>query len=232
MLRGSIAALPSLNLHANRLALGPLLILAACGMRAPQPRRNQICSRGPFVAEASSGVSGVSGRYASALFDLARDGKALKSVAASLETLRQAAEQSADFASLLSSPVVGRGKASDVMSSLSATLKLDALTGNFLKVLAANRRLAALPAIIRDFRTLLARHNGEVTAQVTSAQPLTAEQTDALRARLKAGLKQDVDLQQSVDPDILGGLIVKVGSRMIDSSLRTKLNSLALKMKA
>jgi F-type H+-transporting ATPase subunit delta len=171
------------------------------------------------------------GRYAIALFELARDEKQLDQVSASLATLRRALAESADFKALTQSPLVSREDAGKAVAALSPTLGLDRLTANFLGVLAKNGRLFQLPAIIRAFQDLAARHRGETTAQVISAHPLDAQQTDALKARLKSRFGRDVAIEATVDPAILGGLIVRAGSTQIDGSLRTKLNTLAQAMK-
>ena len=182
--------------------------------------------------ETSGGiVAGLSGRYATALFDLAHEAKSLDTVGASLATLKAALAESADFRTLTTSPLIDRTAAAKGIAGLAGALGIDGLTTNFLGVLARNRRLAALPAIIRDFNKLTAAQRGEITAEVTSAHPLDPEQQAALKAKLRAGLGADAALDLRVDPEILGGLVVRVGSRMIDSSLRTKLNTLALAMK-
>lgn len=182
--------------------------------------------------ETSGGiVAGLSGRYATALFDLAREGKALDKVSASLATLKTALAESADLRTLTTSPRLDRTSAGKGIAGVAKSLKLDPLTTNFLGVLAANRRLADLPAIIRDVEALAARQRGEATATVTSAVPLSPEQQGQIKAKLKQRLKQDVALDLRVDKDILGGLIVRTGSQLIDSSLRTKLNTLAQAMK-
>ncbi len=182
--------------------------------------------------ETSGGiVAGLSGRYATALFDLAREAKSLDAVAASLAALKAGLAESADFRTLTTSPVIGRAAAESSIAALAETFGSDPLTRNFLGVLAKNRRLAALPAIIRDFAKLTAAQRGEITADVTSAHPLDADQQAALRAKLRTGLGAEAALVLNVDPEILGGLIVRVGSRMVDSSLRTKLNTLAQAMK-
>ena len=155
-------------------------------------------------------VAGLAGRYATALFDLAKDGGKLDSVGQSLVRLRAALAESAELRALITSPV---------------------LTKNFLGVLAANRRLTALVNVMAAYDKLAADHRGETTAEVTSAHPLSADQVTALKSKLKAGLGREVMIDQTVDPSILGGLIVKVGSKMIDSSLRTKLQQLRLAMK-
>ena len=183
-----------------------------------------------MTAKASVAL-GLSGRYATALFDLAVEAKALDAVAASLATLKDALAQSADLKTLMTSPMVMRSAAAAGVAGVATSLKLDSLTSNFLGVLAKNRRLAALPAIIRDFSALAAARRGEISAQVTAAHKLSAAQQKALAAKLKAGLGRDVALDITVDPAILGGLIVRVGSRMIDSSLKTRLGALGQALK-
>lgn len=183
-----------------------------------------------MTAKASVAL-GLSGRYATALFDLAVEAKSLDAVAASLATLKDALAQSADLKTLMTSPMVTRSAAAAGIAGVAASLKLDSLTSNFLGVLAKNRRLAALPAIIRDFSALAAARRGEISAQVTAAHKLSAGQQKALAAKLKAGLGRDVALDITVDPAILGGLIVRVGSRMIDSSLKTRLGALGQALK-
>lgn len=182
--------------------------------------------------ENSGGIqASLSGRYATALFELARDSKALPKIEASLATVQQALDESADFKALTTSPLIARGPAAKAVAATAAALKLDATTTNFLGVLAQNRRLSQLPAIIRAFRQLAAAHRGETTAEVTSAHPLDAAQVDALKAQLRTRLGRDVTVDLSVDPSLLGGLVVKIGSQMIDSSIKTRLNSLAHAMK-
>ncbi|WBY06236.1 F0F1 ATP synthase subunit delta [Sphingomonas sp. 7/4-4] len=182
--------------------------------------------------ENSGGIqASLSGRYATALFELARDSKALPKVEASLATVQQALDESADFKALTTSPLIARGPAARAVAATAGVLKLDATTTNFLGVLAQNRRLSQLPAIIRAFRQLAAAHRGETTAEVISAHPLDAEQVDALKAQLRTQLGREVTVDLSVDPSLLGGLVVKIGSQMIDSSIKTRLNSLAHAMK-
>ena len=182
--------------------------------------------------ENSGGIqASLSGRYATALFELARDERKLDAVSASLSTLKQALAESADFRQLTTSPLIGRGAAAKASAAVAGTLGLDPLTANFLGVLASNGRLGQLGAAIRAFTSLLAAHRGETTAEVTSAHPLTDDQVADLKAKLKSQLGRDVAVDLTVDPAILGGLIVKVGSRQVDGSIRTKLNTLANAMK-
>lgn len=180
----------------------------------------------------SGGIqASLSGRYATALFELAREKGSIESVESSLATVRQALTESADFASLTASPVIGRSDAAKGVAAAAKALQLDSLTANFLGVLAGNRRLKELPAIVRAFRSLAANHRGEVTAEVVSAHPLSNDQVEALKAQLRQRVGRDVNVDLSVDASLLGGLVVKIGSQMIDSSIKTRLNSLAHAMK-
>lgn len=180
----------------------------------------------------SGGIqASLSGRYATALFELARDNGTIAAVESSLATVRQALTESSDFAALTTSPLIARGDAARGVTAAARALKLDSLTANFLGVLASNRRLKELPAIIRAFRSLAANHRGEVTAEVTSAHPLSDDQVEALKSQLRQRVGRDVAVDLSVDPALLGGLVVKIGSQMIDSSIKTRLNSLAHAMK-
>lgn len=193
--------------------------------------------------EASSGIGGGSnvsgggiqaslgGRYALALFDIAASGKSIDRVEQSLGDVRDALEQSDDFRALTTSPLVQRGAAVKAVLATADELGVDPTTRSFLGVLAENRRLAALPAIIRAFRQLAARHRGEATAEVTSAHPLTDDQVAELKQQLRLRLGREVTVDLGVDPGLLGGLVVRIGSQMIDSSIRTRLNALASAMK-
>lgn len=173
----------------------------------------------------------LAGRYARALFDLAQDGGSLATVEASIKQLGEALTASDDLAALVSSPVVSRADAGRAIAATAKELGIDPLTTNFLGVLAANRRLGKLADVVRAFAEMTASHRGEATADVTSAHPLDAAQVAAVQAKLKSRLGRDVSVNLNVDPAILGGLIVKVGSRLVDSSIRTRLNTLATAMK-
>jgi F-type H+-transporting ATPase subunit delta len=180
----------------------------------------------------SGGIqASLGGRYALALFELAQDAKTIDQVEASLATVRQALSDSDDFKALTASPLVSRGQAAKAVLATADALGVDATTKSFLGVLAENRRLGELPAIIRAFRQLASRYRGETTADVTSAHPLSDEQVDALKQQLRTRVGRDVSVDLSVDPQILGGLVVRIGSQMIDSSIRTRLNALASAMK-
>ena len=180
----------------------------------------------------SSGIqASLAGRYALALFELARDEKQLERVGASLATLRQALAESDDFRALAGSPLIGRSDKAKAVAAAAEAMGLDPLTRNFLGVLARNGRLSRLDAVIRAFTRLAASHRGEITAEVTSAHPLDDRQVDAIKQNLRTRMGRDIAVEMNVDPVILGGLVVKIGSRMIDGSIRTKLNTLAQAMK-
>ena len=182
--------------------------------------------------ENSGGIqASLAGRYATALFELARDHKRLDAVAESLAALRAALAQSPELKELTASPLIGRDEATRAIVAAAGSMNLDPLTTNFLGVLARNRRLGQLPQVIRAFNLLAANHRGEITAEVTSAHRLDDDQVTALKNNLKSRLGRDVAVDLTVDPTILGGLVVKVGSQMIDGSIRTKLNNLAMAMK-
>jgi F-type H+-transporting ATPase subunit delta len=180
----------------------------------------------------SAGIqASLAGRYALALFELARDERQLESVGVSLGALRQALADSDDFSTLTTSPLLGRDETAKAVAATAEAMALDPLTRNFLGVLARNRRLAQLGNVIRAFNLLAARHRGEITAEITSARPLDDDQVDALKANLRNRMGRDIAVDLNVDPAILGGLVVKIGSEMIDGSIRTKLNNLAQAMK-
>jgi F-type H+-transporting ATPase subunit delta len=180
----------------------------------------------------SGGIqASLAGRYATALFELARDEKQLEAVGASLATLRQTLRDSEDFREMTSSPLISREQATTGIAATAEAMRLDPITSKFLGVLAHNRRLSKLPQIVRAFNMLAANHRGETTAEVTSAHPLNDDQVSALKNNLKSRLGRDIAVDLTVDPSILGGLVVKVGSQMIDGSIRTKLNTLAHAMK-
>jgi F-type H+-transporting ATPase subunit delta len=182
--------------------------------------------------ETSGGIrASLAGRYASALFDLARDEHQIESVSRSLDTIKAALADSPDFKGLTTSPLINRDEAAKAIAPIADALGVDPLTRRFLGVLANNGRLSQLDAVIRTFARLAAEHRGETTAEVTSAFPLNDDQVAALKANLKARGGTDVAIDAKVDPSILGGIVVRLGSRMIDASIKTKLNNLALAMK-
>lgn len=183
------------------------------------------------MSSASSGVSGVAGRYAAALFELAEEQKKLDEVAADLAGIRSLLAESADLRRLVASPVISREEQGRALTAVLEKAGISELTLKFIGVVARNRRLFALDAMGVAYRDLLAERRGEVTADVRTAQPLSDSQRDALEQQLRTAMGSKVALDVSVDPSLLGGMIVKVGSRMVDSSLRTKLQRLELSLK-
>jgi F-type H+-transporting ATPase subunit delta len=173
----------------------------------------------------------MAGRYAIALFDLALEEDKIEEVEAALVRIDDLIKESGDFARLVRSPVFSSEEQARSLTAIASHAEITGLTANFLQLLVKNRRLFALRDIIAGFRRLLADHRGEVTAEVTSAVPLSDAQTDELKATLKAKTGKAVTLNATVDPAIIGGLIVKIGSRMVDTSIRTKLNALKFAMK-
>lgn len=155
----------------------------------------------------------------------------MESVGSDLDTFQRMIDDSADLKRLIVSPVFSADDQFKAISAIVAKAGIAGLVGNFLKVVARNRRLFAVPGIVKSYREIAARHRGEVAAEVTSAHALTAAQQTELKAALKGVTGKDVAVNVTVDPSILGGLIVKVGSRQIDTSLRTKLSSLKLALK-
>ena len=182
--------------------------------------------------ETSGGIrASLAGRYASALFDLARDNKAIESVGQSLDALGQALNDSAEFADLVTSPLVSRDDAGKAFAAIAPKLKLDPLAARFLGVLAGNGRKNQLKPVIAAFRRLASDHRGETTAEVVSAHALSDTQLKQLSKQLRVRAGRDVAITSIIDPDILGGIVVKLGSQQIDASIRTKLNRLAQAMK-
>ena len=182
--------------------------------------------------ETSGGIqASLAGRYATALFGLARDEQQIDAMSRSLDSLEAALANSNDFAALVSSPLVSRGDAAKAVAALVPTLGLDPITAKFLGVLADNGRLSELRNVIRLTRQLALGHRGETTAEVTSAHPLNDGQIAELKSKLRARVGREVGISASVDPSLLGGIVVRLGSQMIDASIRTKLNTLASAMK-
>jgi F-type H+-transporting ATPase subunit delta len=176
-------------------------------------------------------VSGMAGRYATALFELAREERAIDAVKADLDRFDALLAESPDLARLARSPVFSAEQQAKALAAVLSAAGIEGLAAKFLPVLAVNRRLFAVSTIIRDFRTLVARHKGEVIADVTLAERPSESQLAAIKEALRAVTSSDVQVEVKVDASIIGGLIVKLGSRMVDSSLRTKLRSLKHAMK-
>jgi len=175
--------------------------------------------------------AGVAGRYASALFELAHEQNRLDEVDRDLGKFQSLLDQSDDLSRLVKSPAFAAEEQQRALGAVMDWAGIGATTGNFLKVVTRNRRLFAAEDMIKTFRGLLARHRGEVAAEVKSAVALSNEQMAALKAKLKSSFGKDVRLDTKVDPSLLGGLVIKIGSRMFDSSLRTKLANLKVVLK-
>ena len=182
-----------------------------------------------MASEAAEG--GLAGRYANAVFELALDEKAVDAVSGDLASLRRAMETSPDLARLVRSPVFGAEDQAKALKAVLEKMGAHALTIKFVLLLAHKRRLFVLTQIIKQYEHLVARSRGETEAEVTAARALSDAEINELRAALKAKLGKEPRLHAKVDPTLLGGLIVKVGSRMIDSSIRTKLMGIRAAMR-
>ena len=178
------------------------------------------------VATSNTSVDGVAGRYASALFDLAKDGSNVAEVESDLVKFQGLLNESQDLVRLVRSPVIASGDQGLAIDAILQKAGIGGLAANFLQLLARNRRLFAVEDIIKVYRTLAAKARGEVAAEVSSAVVLSDAQIAQLKETLRASVGKDVTLETRVDPSLLGGLVVKLGSRMIDSSLKTKLQNL------
>lgn len=183
------------------------------------------------MANSASLVSGIAGRYATALFELADEANDLDGVEKDMIALGEALDDSADLRDLVTSPVYSRSEQGAAMAAIAEKMELSQLTRNVLGLMATKRRLFVLDGMIDGYRALLAAKRGEVEAEVTSAAKLSDAQVKALSEKLKASVGKDVALKLSVDERLIGGMIVKVGSRMIDTSIRAKLSSLQNAMK-
>ena len=177
------------------------------------------------------GATGLSGRYATALFELADEEKALDDVASDLASVGVMIEESDDLQRLIRSPIISRDDQLDAMDAVLEAAGVSRLTRNFIGVVTRNRRLFGLPGMIKDYQALLAAARGEATAEVTSAQQLSDAQISAVEDSIKQAMGTKVAIDAKVDESLLGGLVVKVGSRMVDTSLKTKLSQLRLAMK-
>jgi F-type H+-transporting ATPase subunit delta len=183
------------------------------------------------VAAEHAHEAGLAGRYALAVFELAQEERAVEAVARDFATLKQLMAESPDLTRLIRAPVFSREEQAAGMNGVLHRMEAAPLTRRFILLLASKRRLFALADIIRAYTALVAKQKGEISAQVTSARALSDDETAELKAILKSKLSRDVQLETRIDPALLGGLIVKVGSRMIDSSLRTKLNGIRTAMR-
>jgi len=187
--------------------------------------------RFPLASEAT-GVSGLAERYAAALFELADERRDLDAVAGDLRALRAMLHDSADLLRLVRSPVLSRADQGRAIALVAETAELSQLTRDFLAVVARNRRLFAVPAMIEAYLAKLAARRGEITAEVTAAQPLTDAQNNALTEQLRRVVGGRVAVDLRIDPSLIGGMVVKIGSRMVDGSLRSKLQRMRLALRA
>jgi F-type H+-transporting ATPase subunit delta len=183
------------------------------------------------VSEPASISSGIAERYATAIFEIAQDSKRLPKLETGVDALAEALDASADLRAMIASPIISRAEQSQAMSVIGDHLKLPPSLSRGLGLMAQKRRLFAMPQLIVQLRSMIADHNGEVRADVTSAKALTKTQSDKLIETLKANIGKDVKINATVDESLIGGLVVKVGSKMIDTSIRSKLASLQNSMK-
>ncbi|MCC6887931.1 MAG: F0F1 ATP synthase subunit delta [Hyphomicrobiales bacterium] len=176
-------------------------------------------------------VSGVAGRYATALFELARDANVVDAVKGDLDAFASMVDSNPDLNRLVRSPVFTSEEQAKALDALLGRAGITGIAANFLKVVAANRRLFSVREMVRNYNALAARHKGEIRAEVTAADKLSAARLAEIKSALSSATGKDVQVDVTVDPSIIGGLIVKLGSRMVDSSLRTKLNAIRFAMK-
>lgn len=183
------------------------------------------------VSEPASISSGIASRYATAVFELSKDAKGLKALETDINAMSDALEGSEDLRNLIISPLYSRDQQADAIEGVAKKMKLSKTMTNTLALMASKRRLFVVPQLIASLRTKIADYKGEVTADVVSAKALTKTQSDKLAKTLKASVGSDVIINATVDEDLIGGLVVKVGSKMIDTSVRSKLNALQNTMK-
>ena len=183
------------------------------------------------VTASNTKVSGVSARYAQALFDLARDSGETERVRTDLIKLGELIAGSDDLARFIASPLYDAEEQIGGLAGVLEKMKASQLTIDFVKTVTRNRRLPLLPEMIEAYRALVTQMNGEITAQIISAAKLTAAQNKKIASALKSALGSSVKIENTVDPSIMGGLVVRVGSRMIDTSIKTRLNTLKMMLK-
>jgi len=183
------------------------------------------------VSEPASISSGIAERYATAIFEIATESKSLAKLESNIADLSAALDESSELREVIASPVLSRADQGKVMEALAAKMGLEPAMSNGLAVMASKRRLFVLPQLLKQLRAMIADHKGEVTADVTSAKALTKAQSDKLAKTLKARVGKTVKINATVDESLIGGLVVKVGSKMIDTSIRSRLDSLQNAMK-
>ena len=186
---------------------------------------------GVDVSEPVSISTGIAGRYATAVFELALEGKKLPALEKDLAALETALGESADLRDLISSPLISRDEQAGAIAALAKAMKLSPALAGTLGLMAEKRRLYVLPQLIDTLKGVIAEHKGEVTAEITAAKALTKTQTEKLAKALKAAVGKDVNINTAVDESLIGGLVVKLGSKMIDTSIRSRLNALQNSMK-
>ena len=183
------------------------------------------------MAEPASISLGIASRYATALFELAKDVGKIADVEKDIAALDTALKDSADLRALIASPIYSRPQQSGAVVAIAGAMGLGEMLTNTLALMAQKRRLFVLPQMIEAMRVLIAEEKGEITAEVTSARKLTKAQQTKLAAALKKSVGKDVKINSTVDENLIGGLVVKVGSKMIDSSIASKLSNLQNAMK-
>jgi len=203
----------------------------SCSLAEISAKRTYDSEKGVDVSEPASISSGIAARYATAVFQLAIEGKKLKALEGDVNALDASLADSADLNALINSPIYSRAQQGDAIAAISKKMKLSPAMQNTLGLMANNRRLFVLPQLVAALRDLIADEKGEVTAEVVSARALTKAQSDKLAKTLKASVGKDVIIKAAVDQSLIGGLIVKVGSKMIDTSIKSKLGNLQNAMK-
>ena len=188
-------------------------------------------NRGSQLSASTAAMSGVASRYATALFDLAKEEGQLDDVARDLDTLQSLIGESADLKRFIANPVVSRDAQGQAIRAVAEKAGLSSMTTKFLGVLAQQRRLVVLSDVVRAYRDALADHRGELKAEIVSAAPLSDEQLETVKAAIGRYAGRAVNVETDVDPELLGGLVVRVGSRMLDASLKTKLQQLEQSMR-
>jgi F-type H+-transporting ATPase subunit delta len=183
------------------------------------------------VSEPASISTGIAKRYATAVYDLAKETNSVKAIETDIAVLQDAMAQSDDFNAMIHSPIYTRDQQGAAVSALAKNMELSGVMSNTLALMAQKRRLFVLPQLVQTLRDVIAQDKGEVTADVTSAKALTKTQSDKLAKTLTASMGKTVTINATVDESLIGGLVVKVGSKMIDTSIRSKLNSLQNVMK-
>ncbi|MCO8146330.1 F0F1 ATP synthase subunit delta [Rhodovulum tesquicola] len=183
------------------------------------------------MSEPASISSGIAARYATALFEIAKDANAVAALEGDVDKIDAVLKDSADFRDLIASPIYSRDEQSNAIAAIAPRIGIGLMTSNTMRLMASNRRLFALPQLIAQLRAQIAEYKGEISADVVSARPLSDAQKAKLAAALKANAGKDVKINATVDERLIGGLVVKLGSKMIDTSIRARLSALQNTMK-